>query len=268
MTWVRIDDGFSEHPKVLGLSDAAFRLHVHALCYVARALTDGRIPRVWLTGGKSRKVPKAVTELVDARVWDESGEDFHVHDYLSYQPSRDEVEERRAAKSRARADAGRQGGIRSGEARREANEAKEVEANEANGKQNETKQRSKSAAPSHPIPIKREATPPRTPTLIRPRNLNAAFEHPRFDVPQVWHDQRTRALSDGEAGMLRFYTHLETHIDAHPDEDTEPRFDWLTGHFNAWVKARKQPTALADVDDVKATRERIAAMMSRKPESA
>ena len=112
----------------------------------------------------------------------------------------------------------------------------------------------------------KKSVPP--PSLIRRRNLHAAFEHPRFDVPQVWHEQRTRALSDGEAGMLRFYLHLGAHIEAHPDEDTEPRFDWLTGHFNAWVKGRKQAIAPADVDGVEETRRKIAALMSRKPESA
>ena len=41
MAWLRIDDGFVEHPKVYDLSDRSFRLHVAAHCYSARNLTDG-----------------------------------------------------------------------------------------------------------------------------------------------------------------------------------------------------------------------------------
>ena len=41
MTWLRIDDAMVDHPKIIGLSDGAFRLHITALCYCARHLTDG-----------------------------------------------------------------------------------------------------------------------------------------------------------------------------------------------------------------------------------
>ena len=101
-------------------------------------------------------------------------------------------------------------------------------------------------------------------TLIKPRNFNAAFEHPRFDVPQVWHDQRVSGLSDGDAGMSKFYLHLSAHIDAHPEEDCHPIFDWLTGHFNAWIKARRANSGPSEVDSVEETRRKIAAMMSRR----
>jgi hypothetical protein len=45
MTWVRLDDQFPDHPKVVNLSDRAFRLHVWGICYSARFLTDGLIQR-------------------------------------------------------------------------------------------------------------------------------------------------------------------------------------------------------------------------------
>jgi hypothetical protein len=41
MSWVRLDDSFPEHPKVIALTDAAFRAHVRGLCYAGRFLTDG-----------------------------------------------------------------------------------------------------------------------------------------------------------------------------------------------------------------------------------
>ena len=43
MTWVKVDDALPEHPKVARLSDAAFRVHISALCYSARNLTDGKL---------------------------------------------------------------------------------------------------------------------------------------------------------------------------------------------------------------------------------
>ena len=99
--WVKIDDGFADHPKVVGLSDKAFRRHITAMCYAARHLTDGHIPPP-IAGSD-----KATRELVAAGIWDTNGTGYSIHDYLAYQPTRDEVEERR----KARAEAGRRGGL-------------------------------------------------------------------------------------------------------------------------------------------------------------
>lgn len=100
MTWVRIDDTFPEHPKVVGLSAAAFRLHVTAICYASRNLTDGYVPRGALRalGGTKQRV----AELVKAGLWDGGGATgWQLHDYLDYNRSRGDVEdERRAARSR------------------------------------------------------------------------------------------------------------------------------------------------------------------------
>ena len=43
MSWVRLDDNFPNHPKVVGLSDQAFRLYISGLCYASHYLTDGLI---------------------------------------------------------------------------------------------------------------------------------------------------------------------------------------------------------------------------------
>lgn len=243
MAWVRLDDGFTEHKKVLGLSDAAFRLHVHTLCYCARMLTDGCIARVWLCGGKGKKLPKAVDELVESGLWhtDDSG-DFRVHDYLSYQPSRSQVKQRqqRAAERMAR-----------------------VRNVRANGDGTDVEQFAKSAPnpiPSHPIPtLPPPAVAPRSveagASPARRRNFNAEHEHPRYDVPGTWHRRRVDGLRDGEAGMRLFYKHLDAYVDAHPNEDTEPRFEWLTRHFDAWIRSRMQ--ASSDVPGVEETRKRL-----------
>lgn len=113
MTWVKLDADFPEHPKVVDLSDDAFRAFIGGLCYCNHYLTDGRITPGAIRRLASRRV---ATELVDAGLWEQNGSGVIVHDYLEYQFSRSEVE----ANREARASAGRKGGLRSGEARREA----------------------------------------------------------------------------------------------------------------------------------------------------
>ena len=230
MAWIRLDNAFTEHPKVVGLPDAAFRLHIHAMCYAHRMQTDGLVPRAWLTGSAGRRPPKAVTALVDAGLWEASGDDYRIHDYLEYQQSRaDILTKRQQAAERMK---------RSSE--RRANNARTSREVQEITRQDNTKTTT-TAPPSAPPP------------LVKRRNLSAAFEHPRFDVPQSWHDRRVSALSDGEAGMLRFYKHLASYIEAHSDEDTEPRFEWLSGHFDTWVRARKGAEK-SDVRGVEETR--------------
>ena len=100
MPWLRIDDGFTEHEKVEGLSDRAFRLHVHALCLCARLLTDGRVSDTNL--GKlaaalhTRDVTRYVAELVGARLWSAHNRGgYKIKDYLDYNPSSIKVKEQR-----------------------------------------------------------------------------------------------------------------------------------------------------------------------------
>lgn len=100
-----------------------------------------------------------------------------------------------------------------------------------------------------PPPLEAGASP------ARKRNFGAVYEHSRFDVPGTWHRRRVDGLRDGEAGMRAFYDHLARYVDAHPDEDTEPRFEWLTGHFDAWVRSRTPQRS--DVPGVEETRKRL-----------
>lgn len=117
MTWARLEDSFPDHPKVAALSDAEFRLHVTAICYASRYNTDGAIPAAALRS--LRGTPKLAAKLVLTGVWEEEGDGWRVHDFLDYNPSRDEA----AAKRLSREQAGRLGGLRSGVTRRSKTEA-------------------------------------------------------------------------------------------------------------------------------------------------
>lgn len=107
MPWVRIDDGFYMHPKVVGLSPAAIGLHLCGLCYAADNLTDGVIPKAAidrLTSTKNAKtVARMTAELESAGMWIDEGTRWRIHDYLEYQPSREKVlAEREKAAERQR----------------------------------------------------------------------------------------------------------------------------------------------------------------------
>src|SRR5688500_12477996 len=88
MTWVKLDDNFPDHPKVVNLSDSAFRSYVEALCYSSRLLTGGFIPHR-ITHKRASK------ELTAAGLWVEVEGGFQIHDFHVYNPPSEEVKERR-----------------------------------------------------------------------------------------------------------------------------------------------------------------------------
>ena len=149
MAWVRIDDGFAEHPKVLKVGGDAAWLHVAALCHCNRVQTDGVIHAEMLQRLSDRRAPhRLAAKLVEVGIWDLHPDGWVIHDYLDYQPSRDEM----AARRQLRAQAGRLGGLRSAETRRAKSEATD----EANSKQVASpllgKQTKQTSTPSRPVP--------------------------------------------------------------------------------------------------------------------
>jgi hypothetical protein len=226
MTWVRIDDGFPEHPKMLGLSDAAFRLHIHALCYCARALTDGFIPVSWLANGKHRK---AAQSLVAAGLWHDAPDGFRIHDYLEYQPSRFDVQQTRA------------------EAAARMKRAREVRANKL-GSSAEVR-----ITPSPPNPKKnvpKEASPPPTSTpsgapaealVVGPikfmkKGEKFAFYGSRLKVPHVFHDELVSKLAgeNPQEKLAKFYETInaDAEINHTPIIDV---FEFLRPKFVEWA---------------------------------
>lgn len=100
MPWIAIDDHFPLHRKVARLSDPAFRLHVSAICWANRNLTDGAVPSADLPdiAPRLRRREGLAAELVDAGLWKTDGDGWIIHDYLDYQPSKTTVEQMTAAK--------------------------------------------------------------------------------------------------------------------------------------------------------------------------
>lgn len=95
MPWARIDDTFYDHPKVVAVPLAAVGLHVKALSWCNRYLTDGLVPAaaVKRLGGTRR----LADELVEQGLWERVGTAYAIHDFLAFSKSKEQVEEDRAA---------------------------------------------------------------------------------------------------------------------------------------------------------------------------
>src|SRR5262245_60106863 len=84
MAWVRIDDRAMNHPKIVGLSDKAFRLWVWGLTYAQQHLTDGHLT----TAAVPPRLKRAADDLVQARLWEQQRDGYQIHDYLNWNDSR------------------------------------------------------------------------------------------------------------------------------------------------------------------------------------
>jgi hypothetical protein len=101
--WVKLDDHFPDHPKVIAAGPLAAWLYVAGLCYAARLLTDGFIPYAMVPrlvphrGPKNATSPEALAErLCEVGLWtmeqSPSGSyGYRIHDYAVYQRSRERV---------------------------------------------------------------------------------------------------------------------------------------------------------------------------------
>lgn len=103
MPWGRLDDKANGSPKLLALSDAAWRMWGCALIYCQAQLTDGFIPEhaIHTFGVRAKDKTKVAEELCAEQVpgrsplWGRAPGGFQVHDYLQWNDSRVEVIEKR-----------------------------------------------------------------------------------------------------------------------------------------------------------------------------
>jgi hypothetical protein len=134
MVWARLDDAILDNPKIAKAGVIGFAMHVAAITWCSRNLSDGFIPDsavrrlldlpevpyeyvglVECSGHVLDDVNESLNEirslkgddvakwLVECRLWerDETRSGYVVHDFLDYNPSKKEVEEDRARKSSA-----------------------------------------------------------------------------------------------------------------------------------------------------------------------
>ena len=110
MPYLNIDDHYPEHPKIDALSDGAFRLHVAAMAYCAKELSDGTVPMSKVRRLTPNYRPAHLSELIVSRRFHRGGEgcgtdycpigtsgEVVVHDYLEWNKSKQWWEDKRAA---------------------------------------------------------------------------------------------------------------------------------------------------------------------------
>ncbi|MBP8536106.1 hypothetical protein [Streptomyces sp. MK37H] len=119
MAWSRIDDSLHSHPKIMQVGNAATGLYVRLISYAGQHLTDGFVPA---SVARSYGTPRLLAALCDANLLAKvdpksnqtsetrpplQGPGYVIHDYLDYNPSREQVLAERA-KNAARQEAFRQ----------------------------------------------------------------------------------------------------------------------------------------------------------------
>jgi hypothetical protein len=97
MAWVKIDDGYARHTKLLAAGAEAMALDVAGMCFVAERDTDGFIPDAYLSVvyPPLRNAKKWAERLCVVDRWerDDDRGGYWVHDYLLFNPSSSEREE-------------------------------------------------------------------------------------------------------------------------------------------------------------------------------
>jgi hypothetical protein len=107
LSWIRLDDGFADHPKIKRAGPLAIAAQVRALCYSARFLTNGHLPAKVVDEILADLAPLTLRDMCLQKLWQKSGRGYLVHDYLAYNPDRRTVTELRETRARA----GRLGGM-------------------------------------------------------------------------------------------------------------------------------------------------------------
>jgi len=109
--YAHLDDRFYGNPKILGTPLPALGLYAVGLSYCNAQLTDGFIPRAVVVGWTGWA--SAAKTLVARKLWESVDEGFLVHDFLDWNPSRQQVlKERAAAAERKRSSRRTDTGVR------------------------------------------------------------------------------------------------------------------------------------------------------------
>jgi hypothetical protein len=97
MTWARFDDGYTHHPKVYRLSAMAELLDVRAIIHCARFNTDGLVRKGELPqfSHQISRLSQRLLELVEAGRWEVADGGWFIHDFLAFNPSKQEREEQK-----------------------------------------------------------------------------------------------------------------------------------------------------------------------------
>jgi len=95
MSWARLDDAILDNPKISAAGPLGFALHVAAITWCARNLTNGLIPKTrahCLLPGEWTDIAQ---HLLVCELWHDCGVNYELHDFLDFNFSREQVQKRR-----------------------------------------------------------------------------------------------------------------------------------------------------------------------------
>lgn len=99
--WVKIDDQFPSHPKVIKAGLEARALFITSLCYSANHLTDGfvtvEVTPLLTAMSQISNGDVAVKKLVEVGLWEVCEGGYMIHDFLVYNPNSDKIRAERTA---------------------------------------------------------------------------------------------------------------------------------------------------------------------------
>jgi hypothetical protein len=212
--FIKLHNGFPEHPKTVGLTDKAFRGVIELWCYCSRNKTDGIV----LKAQVSRIIPpKTIRELIAAGYLIDDGDTMEMHDYLEHQESAEDIKNRRMA----RVEAGRLGGKA---------KANGLASARAKGKQ----------TPSKPLPDKDKDKDLTTPNGVVPRTRASRIPEGFAPTPDmlIWAAGRAPHVDIGLSTekFINYWTSKTT---------AATKLDWAATWRN-WIlsdqeRATKQP---------------------------
>jgi hypothetical protein len=176
--WFKVDDSVVQHPKMVAAGPAAIGLWTLAGAWSCAHLTDGFVPDQVLPR-LCEDSEASASALLEAGLWhrdDERG-GFVFHDWADYQPPSDAQRELR----RKRAEAGRKGGLVSGQVRRrKAASVRRIESarGEANDEASAKAKRKQNGTPS--------PSPSSTSTDVEARAARGRAREASLDIPADW----------------------------------------------------------------------------------
>jgi len=243
MPWVKLDDNAMDHPKILALSDGAFRLWLRGMTYCRKHLTDGIITHLAVKTFRESKASR-VKELTTApepgvaALWSPCDGGYVMHDYLHWNDSREHVQSMQW-KARGRMAQRRSPDVRAN-IKGTSGEVREPLPTQPNPTPTQQRENALARVPPRPIhPAQRHGLP----TLHRGGHHTHAWCSERICVPDFLHDKFRRAIGvqGSDVTLRQFYDETVAGIPDSQPIDSDPLKFWPP-----FVAARWPPQGASD----------------------
>lgn len=151
------DIGVDEHPKIIGLTDAAFRAFFEGVFYSRRSLSDGFLDRrIVLRKWGQEVADELSTNDPERPSWSAVENGWQIRDFEKHNPTRAEIGQKRAEVSEKRSAAGKKSGeVRRANAEQAANKIEQDANTTATNANPETETETETTPSNEGVPRKR-----------------------------------------------------------------------------------------------------------------